>query len=136
MPSLTLPFDFALPGPPVSLQTKNKTNLRQWKSRVKAAAEAVAQSATPRTEELKVKITFFHESDSPDVDNIIKPIQDALVGVVYLDDCQVAATGCTRRDIDGAYRIRRAPQCLVDAMSAGDDFIHVTVDLYQETTEI
>lgn len=133
---LPLPFDFALPGPPVSLQTKSRPNLQQWKLRVKAAADAVAQNAIPRTEDLKVQITYFHEADSPDVDNIIKPIQDALVGVVYVDDCQVAETGCKRRDINGAFRVRRVPQCVVDAMVVGDDFIYVTVDLYQETTEI
>ena len=40
---------------------------------------------------------FQPEGDQPDVDNIAKPITDALKGVVYADDAHVTDVLCRRR---------------------------------------
>jgi Holliday junction resolvase RusA-like endonuclease len=33
-----------------------------------------------------LQITYFYDSIAIDVDNIVKPIQDAIIGLVYVDD--------------------------------------------------
>lgn len=123
-----LPFHFTVPGPPVSHQTRNRQGLVDWKARVREAAVAVwPQWANPETGLVEVGITYYYESEAPDVDNIIKPIQDALCGVVYVDDRQVCHTSSRKRDIGATYRIRGIPAVLASAFVQGDEFIHVAV---------
>ena len=77
---------------------------------------------------VSVTITYYYEDSSPDVDNIIKPIQDALIGVVFNDDDQVVDTKSRKRLIDGSFRIRGASSVLLSAFADGDDFLHIKVD--------
>jgi len=112
----------------VSLQTKSRPRLAAWKSDVASAAQqCIDQGAIPVVVQVDVCITYYYEGDTPDVDNIIKPIQDALVGIVYVDDAQVAETKSRKRAIDGSYRIRGVSACLLAAFSAGDEFLHIRV---------
>jgi crossover junction endodeoxyribonuclease RusA len=84
-----IPFEFTISGPPVSAQTRNCPRLQHWKQEVRAAAQArVPAGAQPTTDTVQVTITYYYEGDTPDVDNIIKPIQDALVGVVFVDEAR------------------------------------------------
>ena len=70
-----LPIEFTFEGPPLSFQSKNKTRRRAYKSRVAAEAQAVLDADfTPITDELDIVITYYYEGQTPDIDNIIKPI--------------------------------------------------------------
>lgn len=123
-----LPFEFTIKGPPVSAQTKNRGRLQSWKRQVRAAAQVeIVAGEAPVTDEVTVTITYYYEGDSPDVDNIIKPIQDALNGLVFVDDCQVVDTRSRKKSLDGAYRIRGASPALLMAFADGDDFLHIKV---------
>jgi len=123
-----LPFEFTIEGPPVSAQTKNKQRLQQWKQDVRAAAQMrVPQGSTPIADPCEITITYYYEGDSPDVDNIIKPIQDALNGVVFVVDAQVQQTQSRRRSLNGSYQIKGASAVLLQAFSAGRGFLHVRV---------
>jgi len=131
------PLEFTFEGPPLSLQSKKATRKRAYKQRVETAAKQVIATGTePSTEILNIKITYFFEGETPDVDNIIKPIQDALIGVVYVDDDQIADTRSLKRDINGSYKIRKASAILLQAFSKGTDFIHVKIDLHQNTQDL
>jgi crossover junction endodeoxyribonuclease RusA len=123
-----LPFEFTIKGPPVSHQTRNKQRLRQWKNDVAAAATAAWPHPNAVTDDVSVTITYYYEGASPDVDNIIKPIQDALIGIVFNDDDQVVDTKSRKRLIDGSFRIRGASAVLLSAFADGDDFLHIKVD--------
>ena len=103
-----LPFEFTIQGPPVSHQTRNKARLQQWKADVRAAAQASTAGAAPVPDPVQIAITYYYEGDSPDVDNIIKPIQDALNGVVFIDDAQLAETKSRKRALNGSYQIKGA----------------------------
>jgi hypothetical protein len=49
------------------------------------------------TDKLQIQITCFHDSATPlDADNMLKPIQDALIGIVYDDDRTPAARSGAR----------------------------------------
>jgi hypothetical protein len=122
-----IPFEFTIAGPPISLQAKTATKNR-WKAAVAAAASAmVPNGEAPTTDEVAVHITYYYEGDAPDVDNIIKPIQDALINVVYEDDSQVVHAQSSRTKIDGSFTIRGASPILLTAFSQTRPFLHIRV---------
>ncbi|MDB5288849.1 MAG: crossover junction endodeoxyribonuclease RusA [Phycisphaerales bacterium] len=132
-------FEFIIAGPPLSLQTKNRTRLQAWKRRVKEAARKRWRRrgrVRPVTHEIAIEILYFFDGPPPDVDNIIKPIQDALIGVVYMDDNQVSDAVCRKRDINRAFRVRQMSAVLARGFVAGDDFLYVKVTRTRDLTRI
>lgn len=124
-----LPFEFTIEGPPLSHQTRNRQNLQNWKSQVSTAAQnALADDVEPTLDNVSVTITYYYEDTSPDVDNIIKPIQDALIGIVFVDDDQVVDTKSRKRSLNGSFRIRGASAKLLLAFSEGKNFLHIKVE--------
>lgn len=124
-----LPFEFTIEGPPVSSQTRNRIRLQQWKLDVQRAAQArVVPGTLPVRDAVRITITYYYEGDSPDVDNIIKPIQDAMHGVVFVDDAQVDETKSRKRPLNGSYQIKGASGVLLQGFSDGKDFLHVRVE--------
>jgi crossover junction endodeoxyribonuclease RusA len=92
-----LPLEFVVIGTPISHQSHNKPRLRAWQQSVRQVAEAViTEGTTPvQTDCLLLAVYFFGASPALlDNDNFIKPIQDALIGLVYQDDQQVTDTIC------------------------------------------
>ena len=70
-----IPFEFTIKGPPISKQAKSASRNR-WKAAVAAQASAKIHTGdTPTNDDVAIKITYYYEGDTPDVDNIIKPIQ-------------------------------------------------------------
>lgn len=124
-----LPFEFTIQGPPVSNQTRNRARLQQWKHDVRAAAQARVPAGTaPVADAVQFTVTYYYEGDSPDVDNIIKPMQDALNGLVFVDDAQVAETKARKRPLDGSYQIKGASGILLQGFAAGVGFLHIRVE--------
>jgi len=131
------PIEFTFEGPPLSLQSKNKARKRAYKQTIETAARQVLQAGfVPLADALEIKITYYYEGDTPDIDNIIKPIQDALIGVIYNDDQQISDTRSRKRDINGSYRIRRVSACLLQAFGNGQDFVHVKINPFTTTQEL
>jgi len=124
-----LPFEFTIQGPPVSNQTRNRARLQQWKGDVQAAAKArVPVGVVPVGNAVLFTVTYYYQGDSPDVDNIIKPIQDALNGVVFVDDAQVVETKARKRPLDGSYQIKGASGVLLQGFAGGVGFLHIRVE--------
>ncbi|MEA4975294.1 MAG: RusA family crossover junction endodeoxyribonuclease [Paludibacter sp.] len=122
------PIEFIFNGPPLSLQSKNKAKKRNYKAMVANEATSVLPVGfTPTTDEVDITITYYYENQSGDVDNIIKPIQDSLNGIVYIDDSQVVEARSRRKDINGSYKIRSVSPKILEGFSRGNDFIHVKV---------
>ncbi len=122
------PFEFVIDGPPMSAQSHNRKRLEEWKLKV-AAAAAQLWTGPVFHAKLRVVVTYYHDRESAglDADNMIKPILDALIGVVYDDDRQ--ATHITARSVrlvDG-----RAPNfipLLRGEFTRGRDFLHVWIE--------
>lgn len=131
------PFEFTFEGPPISLQSKNKARKRAYMNNIAAVARLLLPADyVVSADQLEIKITYFHEGACPDVDNIVKPIQDALVGVVYVDDNQIAHSSSKRRDINGSYKVRNVSACILESFSKGKDFVHVKIDNHTPSVEI
>src|SRR5690242_629396 len=114
-------------GRPCSIQASTATRQR-WMEAVRAAGQAVCN--VPLTaNDLRIKITFFYNTlPDFDTDNVSKPICDALNGVAYTDDHQLAVRVARRRDIDSPYRIRGVHPDLAVAIAQGDDFVWIEID--------
>lgn len=122
-----IPFEFTIAGPPISQQAKAASR-RRWRAAVaNAATVALPVGTLPTSDDVAVSITYYYDGDPPDVDNIIKPIQDALIGVVYVDDSQVVQAQCSRTRIDGSFTIRGASSVLLNAFSRRDAFVYIRV---------
>jgi crossover junction endodeoxyribonuclease RusA len=102
--------------------------LQAWKAKVRREADASWVPGDPPTQdEVRVRITYFYENEAPDVDNIIKPIQDALVGLVYVDDAQVADTSSRKSKIDGAFKIKGVLPEVAVKLAVGQEFLRIQV---------
>jgi len=80
-------------------------------------------------ENLRVTVTYYHEGLETriDNDNLLKPIQDALIGVVYIDDRQITDTMVRETAIDGSFHVRGASWVLLEAFHRGNEFLHIIV---------
>lgn len=124
------PFEFTVPGPPVSHQSRDRSRLQQWRQIVREAAARQWQSADSSSEPLRIVVAYYHERPAVrmDNDNLLKPIQDALIGLIYDDDRQITDTVVRKAAIDGRFRVRGASRILLEAFSRGDEFLYVKID--------
>jgi crossover junction endodeoxyribonuclease RusA len=131
-------LEFTVAGPPVSHQTKDKANLNSWKSLIRAEAARHWSSKPPLTGKLKCTIINFHEGDdaSLDDDNMVKPIRDAMIGLIYNNDSQIRYSETMHISIDAAIKIRRASAVLLAAYSKGDEFLYIRIDDAPETIQL
>ena len=102
------------------------------------ALKAIPSNASPYAGPVRLLITYYHEGEQPivDTDNIIKPIQDALSGIAYVNDRQVVNPDCARCRIDQPLRVRGMSLALAHAFSAGREFLHIKVDHPRDPQEL
>lgn len=130
-----LPWDFIALGVPISVQASGTSKAR-WKGEVAAAAHAAWGADPPLDVEVLLRITYFHENAPLDVDNMIKPIQDALNGIVYVDDKQVATVVSGRSNLDGSFRVRGLSEALASGFVSGGPFVHIKVEPAPDAQEL
>lgn len=61
------------------------------------------------------------------MDNIVKPILDALKGFVFVDDSQVADLASRRRNIAGPFTVNLDSHVLAEALANGREFLHIRI---------
>lgn len=121
-----LSFDFIIKGTPVSQQTRKRKRLREWKDKVRASAAARWPSGSqPLNQAIKISAVYFFEGVALDTDNMLKPIQDALKGIIYSDDCVVTDSQAAKRDLNGNYRVKGMSPVLAEGFCYGSEFIYV-----------
>ncbi len=123
-------LEFTVPGPPVSHQSRNKAALALWKAAVRTEAARRWGANRPLMGKLKCTIVYFHEDDWPslDDDNMVKPVRDALNGLVYEDDRQITYSETVQYPIEAPIMIRRGSAVLLAASSVGDAFVYVRIE--------
>jgi Holliday junction resolvase RusA-like endonuclease len=77
--------------------------------------------------DVRLRVTYYSERAAIDGDNLLKPIQDALQGVIYGNDRQVIVAEVRHLDIDDPVRVRYMPSELALAFSDGRPFVHIEV---------
>ena len=119
------------------MQTKDRQRLQAYKRRVRLAAAKEwrkRNNQLPVAHEIALEIIYFFEGVAPDVDNIVKPIQDALIGLIYLDDQQVTDGVQRKRNIDMPLRVRYMSMALARRFAVGEDFVYVKVTKKRDLT--
>ena len=81
----------------------------------------------PFVGEVMVVITYYFKGGALDVDNMPKPILDALNGLVYADDRQITDLVCRKRDRNRDLQFENPSSVLVDTLGRSEQFLHITV---------
>ncbi|MEM1279192.1 MAG: RusA family crossover junction endodeoxyribonuclease [Cyanobacteria bacterium P01_D01_bin.6] len=137
-----LPFDFVIIGKPVPHRAKDKKALKAWREHVAATAQYCWGDRPPLSDKLYVKITHFYDAPTSnpghdlDGERIIKPILDALNGVIYQDDYQIAELDNRRRNLNGSFRVKGMSVALAEGFCKGEEFLHVKVDLLRNPESV
>ncbi len=119
-------LEFLIPRRPLSLQTRNRNDLQGWKRLVAREAAALWGSRPPiRSGDLRLTIVYLSDEYPPDTDNIIKPIQDALEGIVIVDDILVSDVQSHRRLYWQTFKTRRLPALLRSGLLIGAECVYV-----------
>jgi crossover junction endodeoxyribonuclease RusA len=77
---------------------------------------------------IRVVITHVFTGASSDLDNLAKPVLDALKGLAYEDDGQVTDIIMKKRDLGRNLRLETLVPLLLNAMDRGEEFLHVLVE--------
>ena len=77
--------------------------------------------------EVMVVITYYFKGGALDVDNMPKPILDALNGLVYADDRQITDLVCRKRDRNRDLQFENPSSVLVETLGRSEQFLHITV---------
>jgi crossover junction endodeoxyribonuclease RusA len=64
-------FDFLIPKRPVSLQTKNRSNLQAWKNYVQTEAAITWLGEAYSAQDIQLTLVYLYDRDPVDIDNII-----------------------------------------------------------------
>jgi crossover junction endodeoxyribonuclease RusA len=137
-----LPFEFTVPGKPISHQTKDKKKLQAYKSQVREVAKASWNSSQLTGDDVRVVITHYYdvvpgyENNVPDSDNIVKPVRDALNGVIYVDDYQVTDFVSRRRNLRASFRVKGISLVLAKGFCSGEEFLHVLIESAPDLTDL
>jgi Holliday junction resolvase RusA-like endonuclease len=79
------------------------------------------------TGSVMLQITYFYDSVAMDVDNIVKPIQDAIIGLAYVDDDQVTDVLVRKRNLSGNFKVEDMTSILAEGFARGNEFLHIVV---------
>jgi hypothetical protein len=62
-----------------------------------------------------------------DVDNIVKPIQDAIIGLVYIDDDQVTDVLVRKRYLLGNFQEKGLTPILEEGFARKNEFLYIVI---------
>ncbi|MEM7738211.1 MAG: RusA family crossover junction endodeoxyribonuclease [Deinococcota bacterium] len=120
-------FSTLIPKRPVSLQAK-RPSLRVWKNYIAGIARADWSGEVHENIDMHLKLVYLYDDGTPsvDVDNIIKPIQDALVGIVYKDDVWITDVEAHKRPLTGNYDLTQEPYVtLLDSINNAQECVYL-----------
>lgn len=125
-----LPLEFIVTRVPLSHQTRNRARLQAWKMAVRQEAASQWRGRSPVMGAVKVTVAYYHESGTAriDGDNMVKPIQDALNGVVYNDDRQIVRVVVEKHSINASFVVRYISPVLANGFSVGKPFVYVKIE--------
>lgn len=131
-----LPFEFVVTGSPISLQTNNRALLQSWKTKVRQAAiSRLPVGTVPTIESVQIIIIHYYAANPPDIDNIAKPILDALNLLVYIDDKQITDLTLRKRNFRNLSKLQNLPETITEALAKGEPFVYVKIDVSPVLTE-
>ena len=123
---MPIPFEIVIERTPLSQQADSR-HLRAWQQEVQSVVGQVWDAEPPFGGEVMVVITYYFKGGALDVDNMPKPILDALNGLVYADDRQITDLVCRKRDRNRDLQFENPSSILVETLGRSEQFLHITV---------
>ena len=77
--------------------------------------------------DLQLTLVYLSGDAPPDTDNIVKPILDAMIGLVFVDDALVADVDSHRRSLAGTFDLTRLPELVLEGVVSGEECVYVQV---------
>ncbi|APH73903.1 RusA family crossover junction endodeoxyribonuclease [Aquibium oceanicum] len=132
MAASLFPFEFIVRETPRSVQASSKS-LQRWKERLREAAKRRVEELVEQSwlDQRPLALTIYYFPSAPmdgDVDNIIKPILDALVAVVYPDDRLIERVVAQKFEPALEWSFSQPSEMLEAALMTTDDVVYVRVD--------
>ena len=126
---IEFPIEFLVQGTPVSLSAKRAKSRNEWKERVKSASSNVLPNPHfASNERIAVTLYYFpHEPMQGDVDNIVKPVLDALSRHIYLDDRQVERIVVQKFELGNTFDFGNLTARLAEAFKVERPVLYVRV---------
>lgn len=124
---IQFPLEFIVRGTPVSLQAVRAKSKEAWKKRVKEASYDALPEGHFSTE-APISITLFYFPDTEmqgDVDNIVKPILDALSKHIYNDDRQVERIWVQKFEPGRIFQFAQPSEVLSEALGGEKPLLFV-----------
>lgn len=122
-------FEFLIPRRPVSCQTRRRARLQEWKDYVQAEARKVwTDTHQPPTGPAAIFLVYLYEESALDTDNIVKPIQDALVGLALSDDSIISDVVVRRRQLTTSFCLDNISPTLASGFDTGGEFVYVRLE--------
>ncbi len=126
---MSLPLEFIVDGTPVSQQTRNRARLHWWIEHVRDVARQYWPTGESAVSGLvMVTILYFYLGTPMDVDNMPKPIIDALKELVIRDDDQVTDLICRKRLLGDDFRAGSRSSILSRGFRLRRQFVYVAVE--------
>ena len=82
----------------------------------------------PVTDPVALTISYYSLGGGMDVDNMAKPIADALKELAYVDDDQLTDLACRKRNLNANLRLVNPSPILAEGFERGRQFLHIIVD--------
>ncbi|WP_431288209.1 RusA family crossover junction endodeoxyribonuclease [Roseateles chitinivorans] len=124
---MPLIVEFLLPRAPVSHQAKSSETKRLWRDYIYGRAMQVWPTKPLVDCDLKFTMVYLAEDDEVgDINNYVKPVQDALCSLIYADDAMVV-------DISAHFRVSASqswaglPELLELALQSGEPCVYVAI---------
>lgn len=95
-----------------------------------AALRRWPQGAPPVAKPIQVTVVYFHDGPSTriDIDTLLKPVQDALKGLVYVDDVWITDIRVRKTNLNGLFAVRGMSLIPGEGFSADKEFVYVRVE--------
>lgn len=126
---IAFPIEFLVPGTPVSLQAKRSESRREWKDRVRSASSAALPHPHFASDE-RIAVTLYYLPAGRmrgDVDNIIKPVLDALSSHIYINDAQVERVVVQKFEPENVFNFSNPTAKFAQALEAEKPVLYVRI---------
>lgn len=90
-------------------------------------ATKVWQGTLIQAGDLHLTLVYLCGLAPPDTDNIVKPIQDALVGLVFSDDALIRDVESHSRSLVGTFDLTSLPSLVAAGVTSNQECVYVKV---------
>ena len=135
---IQFPLEFVVEGTAVSLQAKRRESIDRWKSRiVEASRPALPEGHFATEAPLAISLFYFPDAEMQgDLDNIVKPILDALSRHIYMDDRQIERILVQKFEPETPFEFGSPTTVLQDALNRRKPVLYIRLsdDPYEGLT--